>query len=383
MYKHVWAGNDRLATQKTLATGEETRYFLHKDLQGSTNMVTDQLGNTFQHQEYFPTGEVFVAENSTVFRTPYQYAGGYTDNVRDIVDVGSRWYDPQRETFYAPDPALADSTDAVDQPSIRAAYAYAGSNATANIDPTGNLWATVNKPYAATLEKSQQQILDLVEANGPDAQALFKQVYNRSYQGIVWRRKANELAEKASPPFFDFRFTPEANGVGVTVSFFGTRPRALNQTASLQIAAANLAALAPANAQQGQHADPLTPEAQSFADRLAKSQGKAASAADASTNLGALFGFSQADLNTAAANLAGTAPTLGERLGFSGSELNAAAAGLAGVAPTLGEQLGFSGNELNTAAAGLAALGKTSRRSSFAFTPQDVQVAADRLKDFS
>jgi RHS repeat-associated protein len=382
MYKHVWAGNDRLATQKTLATGEEPRYFLHKDLQGSTNMVTDQLGNTFQHQEYFPTGEVFVAENSTVFRTPYQYAGDYTDNTRDIVDIGARWYDPQRETFYAPDPALADSTAAVDQPSIRAAYAYAGSNAIANIDPTGNLWATVNKPYAADLAKSQEQILDLVKQNGPDAQALFKDVYNRSYQGIVWRRKANELAEKASPPFFEFRFTPEGDGVGVTVSYFGTRPRALNKTASLQIAAANLAAMAPANAQQGQHADPLTPEAQSFADAFAKSQAKSTNAANASTNLGSLFGFSQSDLDAAAANLAGTAPTLGERLGFSGSQLNAAQAGLAAITPTLGEQLGFSGTELNSAESGLAALGKTARRSSIAFSSQDLQLAADRLKDF-
>jgi hypothetical protein len=43
-----------------------------KDLQGSTNIVSDVLGNTFQHQEYFPGGEVWFAEKSTVFRTPFQ-----------------------------------------------------------------------------------------------------------------------------------------------------------------------------------------------------------------------------------------------------------------------------------------------------------------------
>ena len=59
-------------------------------------MVTDIRGNTFQHHEYFPTGEVWVDEKSTVFRTPYQYAGGYVDEVRKVISIGARFYDQNR-----------------------------------------------------------------------------------------------------------------------------------------------------------------------------------------------------------------------------------------------------------------------------------------------
>ena len=125
-------------SETTAATRSCSRYFLHKDLQGSTNIVTDPLGNTFQHQEYFPGGEVWFAENSTVFRTPFQYGGGYVDEVRALDNFGDRWYDPIREMMYSPDPVLTDDPIAiVTTPSLRAAYAFAGSNAVANIDPSG------------------------------------------------------------------------------------------------------------------------------------------------------------------------------------------------------------------------------------------------------
>jgi RHS repeat-associated protein len=139
MYKYVWAGNDRIAEQRDNGGNEEMqRYFLHKDLQGSTNIVTDPLGNTFQHQEYFPGGEVWFADNSTVFRTPFQYGGGYVDEVRALYNFGDRWYDPIRELMYSPDPVLVDDPAAiVTTPSLRAAYAFAGSNAVTNIDPSG------------------------------------------------------------------------------------------------------------------------------------------------------------------------------------------------------------------------------------------------------
>ena len=107
IYKHVWAGNDRIGTQRDDGGIQEIKqYFLHKDLQGSTNIVTDITGNTFQHHEYFATGEVWVDEKSTVFRTPYQFGGGYVDEVRKIINFGARWYDQNREMFYSPDPVL-------------------------------------------------------------------------------------------------------------------------------------------------------------------------------------------------------------------------------------------------------------------------------------
>ena len=56
---------------------------------------------------------MWVDEKSTVFRTPYQYGGGYVDEVREIVNFGARWYDQNREMFYSPDPVLTDDPMAI------------------------------------------------------------------------------------------------------------------------------------------------------------------------------------------------------------------------------------------------------------------------------
>ena len=140
IWKDVWAANDRIGTKRDDGSIQEVKqYFLHKDLQGSTNIVTDITGTTLQHNEYFATGEVWVNENSTVFSTPYQYGGGYVDEVRKVTNFGSRWYDQNRELFYSPDPVLVDDPMAiVGTPALHSAYAFAGSNPVTYVDPSGN-----------------------------------------------------------------------------------------------------------------------------------------------------------------------------------------------------------------------------------------------------
>ena len=162
MYKHIWVDDQRIATQRDDGPYEETkRYFLHQDLQGSTNVVTDALGDTFQHHEYFATGEVWIDEKSTIFRTPYQYAGGYADDARDDINFGSRWYDQDRELFYSPDPVLYDDPTAViGKPNLAWAYTIAAGNPVTNIDPSGNEWFTANSRNAvmAKHEATRQYI---------------------------------------------------------------------------------------------------------------------------------------------------------------------------------------------------------------------------------
>ena len=63
--------------------------------------------------------------------------------------MGARWYDQNREIFYAPDPALtSDPTALLRKPAMTAAYAYAGSNPIGNVDPSGLEFFTVQNRAA-------------------------------------------------------------------------------------------------------------------------------------------------------------------------------------------------------------------------------------------
>ncbi len=139
-WKNIWAGDDRLATKRVLDKDYETeQYYLHKDLQGSTNIVTDDTGKVFEHWEYLPGGEPWIREDSNVHRTPYLYAGGYTDEVRNLLDLGRRWFEPREGLFYTPDPTLSsDPTAVVDDPALLPAYSYAESSPLRLVDRVGD-----------------------------------------------------------------------------------------------------------------------------------------------------------------------------------------------------------------------------------------------------
>ena len=126
MWKHIWADGERLVFSKFSQENdyEDKVYFLHKDLQGGTNVATDRVGTVFQHHEYFPTGEVWVDESSTVFRTPYQFTGGYTDEDDSLIDMGQRGTNRRVQAFFSVDPVLVDDPSAIqNEPELRLSYA--------------------------------------------------------------------------------------------------------------------------------------------------------------------------------------------------------------------------------------------------------------------
>ncbi|MGH9153744.1 MAG: SpvB/TcaC N-terminal domain-containing protein [Acidimicrobiales bacterium] len=119
---------------------KETRtiHFLHKDLQGSLRVATDEVGVVFQYVDYLPTGRPWVAGQSTTKDTPYLFAGGWTDTTYDLVNFGERWYDAREQNFLSAEPLLEESPyAAVDDPSLLSAYTYAASNPLRYVDPDG------------------------------------------------------------------------------------------------------------------------------------------------------------------------------------------------------------------------------------------------------
>lgn len=169
-WKHVWLGGDRVATQRVYDDGtpEDQRHFLHKDLQGNTNMVTAADGSAYEHLEYFPGGEAWIFEHSDTHRTPYTFIGSYFDEVRGLNDLGRRWYEPREQFLYSPEPALADEpTRAVDDPALLSAYSYAEANPLRLTDRDGRIPRDVQAMFMAAFGRDAAENAVRLAVIGP------------------------------------------------------------------------------------------------------------------------------------------------------------------------------------------------------------------------
>jgi len=130
---------------------EFKQYFQHKNLQGSTNLVTDENALVFENLLHFPGGEIWVHEKSTEFPTPYRYGGGYYDEFRDVINFGDRWYEPRDQVFYSADPILQDDpTQVIGDPALLPAYTYAESNPLSLVDPGGRKSSNARRSLSAS-----------------------------------------------------------------------------------------------------------------------------------------------------------------------------------------------------------------------------------------
>ncbi|MEN8239316.1 MAG: RHS repeat-associated core domain-containing protein, partial [Actinomycetota bacterium] len=97
-------------------------------------------------------------------RTPFQFAGGYYEDEFDIVLFGPRWYDTEREVFLSPDPVLANDVGAlIDQPSLGAAYTYAGANGAGNVDPSGQRFFGAHQRRAIVARAEANFVNDVID----------------------------------------------------------------------------------------------------------------------------------------------------------------------------------------------------------------------------
>jgi RHS repeat-associated protein len=139
-WKLIWLGNDRVAAKQVKSDGlyEDQQFFFHENLQGSTNAVTDTTGKVFLRYEYFPSGEPWFRDASTLSKTPNWFTGAYLDPDFQLLNHGERWYDFRTEQMLSPDPALTgDPASTVGDPDALPAYTYAASNPLTFADRTG------------------------------------------------------------------------------------------------------------------------------------------------------------------------------------------------------------------------------------------------------
>jgi len=86
----VWAGNDRIGTQRDDGGNQEIKqYFLHKDLQGSTNIVTDITGNVTDKNAL----KLTMAQKAIVVCGPLKVFARKTNNAVLLAEVDFEFSD--------------------------------------------------------------------------------------------------------------------------------------------------------------------------------------------------------------------------------------------------------------------------------------------------
>ena len=117
---------------------EKLKYYYHSDHLGSSSLITDMDGNTVQHLEYVPFGEVFLDERNNTWNTPYLFNAKELDEETGLYYYGARYYDPRASVWLSADPMQEK------YPNV-STYAYCANNPIKFIDPDGKDW--VEKDY--------------------------------------------------------------------------------------------------------------------------------------------------------------------------------------------------------------------------------------------
>jgi RHS repeat-associated protein len=147
--RHVFADGVRLVSKVGSDTNPNATklFFYHPDHQGSTEYVSDALGETWQRLEYFPSGEVWIDERSTTDPAAYLFSGKELDEETGLSYFGFRYLDARQGQWTSADPIFDGmlETDGLGKPDLShkpfhrpgLIYGYAGNSPTNLTDPTG------------------------------------------------------------------------------------------------------------------------------------------------------------------------------------------------------------------------------------------------------
>ena len=84
---------------------EEHQYYYHPDHLGSSSFVTDYEGKLEEHLEYFPFGETWIEEESSL-PIAFQFTAKELDHETGLYYFGARYYDPRSSVWQSADPIL-------------------------------------------------------------------------------------------------------------------------------------------------------------------------------------------------------------------------------------------------------------------------------------
>lgn len=127
--KYILLGDQRIAQKDSSGTS-----FIHTDHLGSSNVVTDSLGNKIQLLQYTPYGTVSRSEGSK--DVSHKFTGQRFDDTTGLYFYNARYYDPELGRFISPDTIVPSPSN----PQDLNRYTYANNNPINYVDPTGHGW---------------------------------------------------------------------------------------------------------------------------------------------------------------------------------------------------------------------------------------------------
>jgi RHS repeat-associated protein len=174
--KHIMLGNDRVVTAVATITnradpttaGTNTLFYYHPDHLQSSSYVTGGDASILQHDEYFPSGEVWFQEqknNDARNTQPYLFSAKELDET-GLYYFGARYYNPKVSVWIGPDPLAASAMkggtagDGVYSPRNLGLYTYALNNPIALRDLDGNDWFPVNWNPLGEIEAIKNDVVN-------------------------------------------------------------------------------------------------------------------------------------------------------------------------------------------------------------------------------
>ena len=145
--KHVYSGSTQLASKMDSAwLNYPPTLYMHTDHLSSTQYSSDSDQNLIQHDEYFPSGELWQNETDSRYELArrYVFTGKELDIGTGLYYYGARYYDGRQSQWLSPDPMLqrylrSDVGGGIKNPQNLGLYGYAWNNPTKLIDLGGLL----------------------------------------------------------------------------------------------------------------------------------------------------------------------------------------------------------------------------------------------------
>lgn len=123
----------------TSTTSSSTTRYILPDHLGSTNVVTDAVGNIGQIMDYYPYGASRISTSYAGYGDKHQFIGQYTDDSTNLDYLNARYYNSTNGQFLSEDPIFLGNPGKQNLmvPQSLNSYSYAENSPVVIKDPSG------------------------------------------------------------------------------------------------------------------------------------------------------------------------------------------------------------------------------------------------------